>query len=177
MPDEVLQKPLHSKKCTAWCEISYRGIIGPFWFEDNNENVVTINKERYVEVLDKFWDALSAVSKKTDWFQQDGATPHTAKISMKWLKDHFHSRVISRGLAFFWSPHSPDLSHPDFFLWGYLKDRVYKTKPQTIPELKRIIEQTVREIPVQVCRDVMTNFCKRINQCIARKGKHLEHVH
>ena len=31
-PAEVLQRPLHSLKCTAWVAISKHGIIRPFWF-------------------------------------------------------------------------------------------------------------------------------------------------
>ena len=44
------QMPLHSVKCTAWVVISNHGIIRPFWFEDDNEQSVTINTERYVQV-------------------------------------------------------------------------------------------------------------------------------
>ena len=33
-PEEVLQRPLYSLKCTAWVAISKHGIIGPYWFED-----------------------------------------------------------------------------------------------------------------------------------------------
>jgi len=57
-PEHCLQRPLHSVKCTAWVAISKHGIIGPFWFEDDNERSVTINTERYVQVLGKFWTAL-----------------------------------------------------------------------------------------------------------------------
>jgi hypothetical protein len=32
-------------------------------------------------------------------------------------------------------PWSPDLTPPDFFLWGYLKDVVYCTKLATLKEL------------------------------------------
>ena len=40
-PEHCLQRPLHSLKCTAWVAISKHGIIGPFWFEDDNEQSVT----------------------------------------------------------------------------------------------------------------------------------------
>lgn len=53
-PDEVLQRPLHSVRCTAWVAMSKHGIIGPIWFEDENENAVTVNKERYLVVLQQF---------------------------------------------------------------------------------------------------------------------------
>ena len=77
-PEHCLQRPLHSVKCTACVAISKHGIIGPFWFEDDNERSVTINTERYVQVLGKFWTALgrrSGVVRVLQWFQQDGATP------------------------------------------------------------------------------------------------------
>ncbi|KAJ4438747.1 hypothetical protein ANN_14698 [Periplaneta americana] len=35
-----------------------------------------------------------------------------------------------------WPPRSPDLTTPDFFLWGYLIERVYTTRPQTLDDLK-----------------------------------------
>ena len=34
---------------------------------------------------------------------------------------------------------SPDLTPMDFFLWGYLKDKVYAAKPATIEDLKNEI--------------------------------------
>jgi len=58
LPEHCLQRPLHSVKCTVWVAISKHGIIGPFWFEDDNERSVTINTERYVQVFGKFWTAL-----------------------------------------------------------------------------------------------------------------------
>ena len=76
-PEHCLQRPLHSK-CTAWVAISKHDIIGPFWFEDDNERSVTINTERYVQLLGKFWTALGrrrGVVRVLQWFQQDGATP------------------------------------------------------------------------------------------------------
>ena len=45
-PDMVLQRPLHS--------VSTHGIIGPFWFEDDSGNALSVNTQRYIEVLGKF---------------------------------------------------------------------------------------------------------------------------
>ena len=36
VPDKVLQRLLHSVKCTAWVAMSKHGIIGPYWFEDDD---------------------------------------------------------------------------------------------------------------------------------------------
>jgi len=131
-PEHCLQRPLYSVKCTAWVAISKHGTIGPFWFEDDNERFVTINTERYVQVLGKFWTALSrrrGVVRVLQWFQQDGATHHTWNESLAWLQERFPDRLISRRCDQQWSPHSPDLNPPDFYMWGYLKDRVYGNNP------------------------------------------------
>jgi len=32
-------------------------------------------------------------------------------------------------------------------MWGYLKDRVYGSNPQTIPDLKAVITAAIRAIP------------------------------
>jgi hypothetical protein len=37
-------------------------------------------------------------------------------------------------------PRSPDLTPPDYFLWGYLKLVVYSNRPLTIEDLKQNIE-------------------------------------
>ena len=72
LPEHCLQRPLHSVKCTAWVALSKHGIVGPFWFEDDNEQSVTINTERYLEMLRKFWTALGQrreVVMVHQWFQ------------------------------------------------------------------------------------------------------------
>jgi len=50
------------------------------------------------------------------YFQQEGATSHTSHASMAEIQYFFGDRVISKGL---WPRRSPDLTPPDYFLWGY----------------------------------------------------------
>jgi len=50
------------------------------------------------------------------WFQQDGATAHTAQNLMAVVRGMFPQRVISRFGDVEWPPRSPDLSACDFFL-------------------------------------------------------------
>ena len=68
-----------------------------------------------------------------DFFQQNGATSHTLHASIAEIQSFFGDRVISKGL---WPTRSPDLTPPDYFLWGYLNWRVYRNKPRTIDDLK-----------------------------------------
>ena len=107
--------------------MSKHGIIGPYWFKNDDGHAVTINSARYVEVLHKFWAELGQQRRffrARQWFQQDGATPHTSDESLTWLQQRFGGRLISRRCDPEWSAYSPDLNPLDFFLLGYLKDRV-----------------------------------------------------
>ena len=47
-PNEVLQKPVYLKKSIALMAISKHGIIGPCWFEGENEKLLTITKAWYI---------------------------------------------------------------------------------------------------------------------------------
>jgi len=140
---------------------------------------MTINTERYVQVLDKLWTALGrrrGVVRVLQWFQQDGVTPHSSNESLTWLQQRFPDRLISCRCDPQWSPHSQVLNTPDFYLWGYLKDRVYGNNPQTIPGLKAAITAAIRAIPREECGRVIENFARLIQMCLQRRGAHLEHI-
>ena len=140
---------------------------------------MTITKERYVVILEKFWDELKSLYPSLMnrfWFQQDGATPHTSILPREWLKNHFGNRLISLRTDFEWAPNSPDLSPPDFYLWGYLKDCVYENEPNTITELKEAIREKIKTIPRDVYARVMNNFVQRLKKCTELEGDHMEQV-
>ncbi|CAI6354061.1 unnamed protein product [Macrosiphum euphorbiae] len=92
---------------------------------------------------------------------------------MNFLREFFGERIISKGL---WPPRSPDLTPPDFFLWGYLKGRVYKNRPQTLDELKSNITMEINLINVSVLHKVATNVVKRVRACINEQGSHFEYM-
>ncbi|KAF2904142.1 hypothetical protein ILUMI_02031 [Ignelater luminosus] len=48
-PDVIVEKPLHSERATIWCAVSEHGIIGPYFVEDEDKHLVTINQQRYKE--------------------------------------------------------------------------------------------------------------------------------
>ena len=56
---------------------------------------------------------------------------------MQMLTGMFQDRIISRNSDFPWSPRSPDLTAPDFFLRGRLKEKVYVNEPPTIQQFKQ----------------------------------------
>ncbi|KAJ4435994.1 hypothetical protein ANN_18618 [Periplaneta americana] len=75
-----------------------------------------------------------------------------------------------------WPPRSPDLTTPDFFLWGYLKDRVYATRPQTLDDLKHNITQEIQAIDNRVLQRVASNMERRVELCLMQDGGHFQHL-
>ncbi|GFY17932.1 uncharacterized protein TNCV_3384251 [Trichonephila clavipes] len=80
------------------------------------------------------------------WFQQDGATCHTARTTIDLLKDTFGDRLMSRFGPVNWPPRSCDLTPLDYFLWGYVKSLVYADKPQTLDPLEDNIRRVIADI-------------------------------
>jgi len=179
-PRQLHERPLHSQKVTVWCAISKFGIIGPYFFEENG-HTVTVTAQRYVFMLENFFEPkLQELSEQTNlgeiWFQQDGATAHTARISMTKLRQMFPTRLVSLRGDLGWPARSPDLSICDFFLWGYLKEKVFRHRPHTLQELKRRIIEEVNAIPNQMCQNAARSFQNRLHQCIATGGRHLADI-
>jgi hypothetical protein len=91
------------------------------------------------------------------WFKQDGATAHTAKISMHVLRTMFPAdSLLCRGHQM--PARSPNLTVPDYFLWGYTKSIIYETHPANIADLKQRILGHTQGIPKEILQHVMTAF-------------------
>jgi hypothetical protein len=87
-PQDVHQRPLYSNKFTVRCGIESFGVLGPYFFEDNNGAAVTVITEGHVEMLRNFCERelrRHAIDPPSVWFQQDGATAHTSRASMSVL--------------------------------------------------------------------------------------------
>ena len=113
------------------------------------------------------------------WFQQDGATAHTARVSIVAVRRLFGNRVISRNGDIAWPPRSPDLSVCDFYLWGYLKSVVYNTCPTTLAQLRRRITEEIAAIKPDTLLRAMRNFqdqLPELAECIGQDGHHLRDV-
>jgi hypothetical protein len=88
----------------------------------------------------------------------------------------FPGCLISRFSDVPWPPVSPDLSLRDFFLWAYLKGRVYSHKPHNLNELKDAILLEVLTIDQQWLARTIANFKQRIENRIQLDGLHLNDI-
>lgn len=176
-PRVIQEQPLHAQKVTVWCAFWSGGVIGAHFFEDGAGNTVTVNAQRYQEMLLNFlWPRLDEIDINNLYFQHDGATSHTTRENIALLRTRFPGRTISRNGDINWPPRSCDLTPLDFFLWGHLKERVYGNNPQTLDDLKNNIRQAIREIDLAVCQKVIDNFDVRIDACQRSRGGHLNDI-
>jgi len=143
------------------------------FFEEGGATV-TVTSDRYVEMLETFLrPKLEDVDTEDVWIQQDGVTAHTARRSLRVLREMFRGRLFSLGGDMEWPARSPDLSPCDSFLWGYLKEKVFKHRPRSLEDLKERIQQEIDSIPPELTRRVMKNFWERLQQCVANVGRHM----
>ena len=62
----------------------------------------------------------------------------------------------------------------DFFLWEYIKTKVYKTKINDIADLKERIEQEIKAIKKEALGNVFDGIVKRFKVCIDVNGDTFE---
>jgi hypothetical protein len=167
-PHEFKEMALHDQKVRMWCAISPMRIIGPIFLNDST------NAERYsTDILEPFLGHLTEREIEKAWFQQDGATAHTASSSLQFLEDIFGNRVISRGI---WPARSPVLTPTACYLWDALKGKVYANSPHTVDELKAAITIHIQQIPPATLLKVVDNMKQRVQTCLQARGGHFQHL-
>ena len=148
---------------------------GHISLEDESGNRVTMDTDSYIALLrTKFIPAQRrkrGVDMNSVIYQQDGAPPHCSDRSLEYLRRYFPSdRLISRRTDFPWPPYPPDLNPPDYFLWGYLKERIYNNNPKTLADLKDNIKSEI------MIKRVNDNFNTSVRAVICQQGAWIKHI-
>ena len=96
-PHPNFGKPTLPKRNIVWCGFCSCGIIGPFFFENEQEVPVTLNGDRYRVMLNEFlFTKIEEEDIGKIWFQQDGTTCHTAEATLDVLRLVSKYRILSR---------------------------------------------------------------------------------
>ena len=84
-----------------------------------------------------------------------------------WLREKLPNRGAAGGadtdLNIKWPPRSPDLTPCDFFLWGYIKSKVYVNHSNNIEKLKANTQNAFGEVTQEVLNKSMRSFQERLN--------------
>ena len=149
----------------VWFEVNSVRLVGPHFFDGN------VNAQSYLQVLEGcVWPA----ARYQRWtFQHDGAPAHYSIAVRAWLDQKFPGRWMGRMGPIEWPPRSPDLTPPDFFLWGYLKQLPGikgPSPPSTIPEILDRIRICCQEITPEQCAKACRSVRSRFELCVAGEG-------
>ena len=107
-------------------------------------------------------------------FQKDGAPSHWGLHVCEFLNKTFSDRWIGRDGPISWPPHSPEITLLDFFLWGYVKDIVYRTKVRDMTDLRQRISNAIATINEAMLQQTWHKIEYRLNVLRATNGSHID---
>jgi hypothetical protein len=70
---------------------------------------------------------------------------------------------------------SPDLTPPDFYLWGTAQSALYRDRPHKLSDLKTATAAYIRNISPADLQKVFANKIKRVQARIAARGHLLQY--
>ena len=150
----IEDKMLRSPAITCWAMVS-PDLGVTFKLLDS-----TMNSEHYHDILETIvFPILTKRRNRTKFYQQNGAPPHFAAIVRDSLNCQLNNRWIGRGGPIQWPPRSPDLSVPDFWLWGQIRDNLYKAN-----------------VDKATIKNAYHSFVRRCQLCAQQDGGHFEQL-
>lgn len=145
-------------------------------------NSKNLNGDKYLNFLKNDLPILLEdvpLSRRKDLlWQQDGAPAHNKGTVIQYLNSTFGSKWMGTfSPEICWPPRSPDLTSPDYFLWGYLQSVVYKEMPSNVDDLKQKIKDACSNIPSHVLVKATTKeLLRRLEICLEVDGRQFEHL-
>lgn len=156
----------------VWCGLIGSVVVGPVFYNG------TLTGNRYMEfirnVLEDFLDNANYLMRQNLYFQQDGAPAHNYHLVQTYLDTIFAEKWIGTNGPIQWPARSPDLSPLDFFLWGYLKNEVYKTRYDNVRELQDKVREVFRQLDRRTILRATQSVLKRARKCIEQEGDTFE---
>ena len=159
-PHTIVEKSLHAPKVSVWLAFSEEFSIKPYFFDGN------VDGEKYRDMITTHLIPQLRTKRMLSncIYQQYGATPHTAGETIQLLQHHFPGRLISSKSDFEWPSNSPDLNPLDYFLWGYVKQKVYITE----------VNEALETVPQFMLAKAINSVSMRLLLCETNNGGHFE---
>jgi histone-lysine N-methyltransferase SETMAR len=181
-------QPHHKRQSAVWCyenELPEPQVSANEWgprimvcvFFSKSGHVATIPVMEHHTVTAEWYTkyALSAVLQAWDSKRQsrrdlrlhhDNAAAHTAKLTREYLAE--------KGVTVLpHPPYSPDLSPPDFFLFGYLKQRMRGKRFKSLDEVLLVLGQEIAEIGKETWHSAFNEWFRRLELCVNNHGDYV----
>lgn len=148
----------HPPSVMVWGAFSYYGVSKLYFLEKGE----TMNSNTYLNLLinnlpECFVDCNAEV------FMQDGASCHTSKVVMDWLKEYGVDVIED------WPGNSPDLN-PIENLWYIVKKNLRELDTSSLPKLKVAIEEVWNNLSTDILHKLVNSVPNRLKEVIRRKG-------
>ena len=123
---------------------------------------------------------------REDYFQQDGAAPHTSDTILNYLNLKTRGRLCSRrGRNLFdtvlpdWPSRSPDISPLDYWCWSRIKNGMMKSEagwPKSVAQMERAILFQVESMTQVEINGAIDGFVNRLEMCRQAHGDVFEYL-
>lgn len=159
----------------VWCGIIRNIIIGGIFYNGS------LTGRRYLHILEndvaESIDELPLNITRNLIWQQDGAPCHNILEVRQFLNQNYNVWIGKHG-TIRWPPNSPDLTPPDYFLWGNLKTIVYTQRPENIQEIQERIIQGINYINTrpEMIERAVRSLERRLRLCVQQNGGHFQHL-
>lgn len=169
-------------KHNVWIGLCGNGVLfGPYFFEGTITGMnylQMLNEELFPQLLNTFGGQFHNGHFSRLWWFQDGAPAHRLNQVQEWLSEFFPNHIVALNRETEWPPRSPDLTPCDYFLWGYLKSKVYVTPPENMDDLRQkiITEVQLLKDNNDLVQRAMRDMTRRANKCIEVQGHHIERL-
>jgi hypothetical protein len=109
------------------------------------------------------------------WFQHEGAPPHFSRQVREILDRQYLHRWIGCGGPRQWPAQSPDLNPLDFFLWGYVKNIVYRSPIATEEQRRGCVQEAFATITPEMVTNSKLSLLQLAQLCLQMNGGHFKH--
>ena len=163
-------------KIMAWVALVDGEALKVRWMVDEEGKNAKVTGASYLDMVqNQVWPEVKGRARRRGWWwQQDGAPVHVTKDVIDFVEKAFSGRVISRNSEIEWPAYSPDMTPLDYFFWGYSLAEVVRRQPESIDELKAIVEEVAANVEPDIIRRAVANLWKRAELCLEAGGSHFE---
>ncbi|KAJ4429970.1 hypothetical protein ANN_22174 [Periplaneta americana] len=139
-----------------------------------NGQELTVTRNTNLDILRNY--AVPQLPPETVFQQDGGKPPQNANHVRAFLDDTSPDCWIGRGGPMSWPPWSPDRTPLDSFLWGFVKDEVYRTPVTVIAELRGRIYEAIGLVTLEMLSRLWQEIEYRLVIARATNGAHIELV-